>query len=46
VSDLVQVLLLTTMAGAAIPIGGAVARFEKIRHQLEAAEFECRQVSL
>ena len=29
-NELVQVLLLTTMAGAAIPIGGAIAMVEKI----------------
>lgn len=38
-NELVQVLLLTTMAGAAIPIGGAIAMVEKISPQWIEEEF-------
>lgn len=38
-NELVQVLLLTTMAGAAIPIGGAIAMIEKISPQWIEEEF-------
>lgn len=38
-NELVQVLLLTTMAGAAIPIGGVIAMFEKISPQWIDEEF-------
>jgi len=39
VNELVQVLLLTTMAGAAIPIGGAIAMIERISPQWLEEEF-------
>jgi len=39
VNELVQVLLLTTMAGAAIPLGGAIAMVEKISPQWIEEEF-------
>ncbi len=38
-NELTQVLLLTTMAGAAIPIGGAIAMFENISPQWIEDEF-------
>ncbi|KAA1261459.1 zinc transporter ZupT [Rubripirellula obstinata] len=38
-SELTQVLLLTTMAGAAIPIGGAIAMIERISPQWIEEEF-------
>ena len=38
-SELVQVLLLTTMAGAAIPVGGAIAMIERISPDWLEQEF-------
>ncbi len=38
-NELLQVLALTTLAGAAIPIGGAIAMFEKISPQWIDEEF-------
>ncbi len=38
-NDLVQVLLLTTMAGAAIPVGGAIAMVERISPDSLEQEF-------
>ncbi len=38
-NELLQVLLLTTMAGAAIPVGGAIAMFEKISPKWIEEEF-------